>query len=72
VVFVRQSAPATDGDQPRITLFREDWHTPIPTIDEATDRVPNALFALGSAGLIGRRTSRDCRMKSGTHFQLSR
>jgi hypothetical protein len=36
VVFVRQSAPATDGDQPRITLFREDRHTPIPTIHEAT------------------------------------
>jgi len=32
VVFVRQSAPATDGDQPRITLFREDRHTPIATI----------------------------------------
>ena len=32
VVFVRQSAPATDGDQPRVTLFREDWHTPIRTI----------------------------------------
>ena len=29
VVFVRQSAPATDGDQPGITLFREDRHTPI-------------------------------------------
>jgi hypothetical protein len=28
VVVVRQSAPATDGDQPRITLFREDRHTP--------------------------------------------
>jgi hypothetical protein len=38
VVFVRQSAPATDGDQPRITLFREDWHTPIPAIHEATSR----------------------------------
>ena len=50
VVFVRQSAPATDGDQPRITLLREDRHTPIPTIHEATDQVSNALFALGSAG----------------------
>jgi hypothetical protein len=38
VVFVRQSSPATDGDQPRITLFREDWHTPIPAIHEATSR----------------------------------
>lgn len=28
VVFVRQTAPATDGDQPGITLFREDRHTP--------------------------------------------
>ena len=27
VVFVRQSAPAPDGDQPRITLFREDRHS---------------------------------------------
>ena len=27
VVFVRQSAPATDGDQPRSKLFREDRHT---------------------------------------------
>jgi hypothetical protein len=35
VVFVGQSAPATDGDQPRITLFREDRHTPSPTIHEA-------------------------------------
>jgi len=48
-VFVRQSAPATDGDQPRITLLREDRHTPSPTIREATDHAPNALFALGSA-----------------------
>jgi hypothetical protein len=38
VVFVRQSPPATDRDQPRITLFREDRHTPIPTIHEATSR----------------------------------
>jgi hypothetical protein len=38
VVFVRQSAPATNGDQPRIALFRQDRHTPIPTIDEATSR----------------------------------
>jgi hypothetical protein len=36
VVFVSQSASATDGDQPRITLFGEDRHTPSPTIDEAT------------------------------------
>jgi hypothetical protein len=36
VVFVRQRAPATDGDQPRITLLREDRHTVIPTIHEAT------------------------------------
>jgi hypothetical protein len=36
VVFVRQSAPATDGDQPRITLFREDRHTPIPTMQRGT------------------------------------
>jgi hypothetical protein len=28
VVFVRQGAPATDGDQPGITLIREDRHTP--------------------------------------------
>jgi hypothetical protein len=38
VVFVRQSAPATNSDQPRITLFREDRHTPTPTIHEATSR----------------------------------
>jgi hypothetical protein len=61
VVFVRQSAPATDGDQPRITLFREDRHTSTPTIYEATDHVPNACSrsvppAIG--GLTGRRTSR--------------
>jgi hypothetical protein len=36
VVFVSQSASATDGDQPRITLFGEDRHTPSPTIHEAT------------------------------------
>ncbi len=55
VVIVGQSAPTTDGDQPRITLFREDRHLPIPTIHEATDRNPNARFALGSAvgGWIG-------------------
>jgi hypothetical protein len=35
VVFVRQGAPTTDGDQPRITLLREDRHIPIPTIHEA-------------------------------------
>jgi hypothetical protein len=39
VMFVRQSAPATDGDQPRITLFREDRHTPIRTIHEAAELV---------------------------------
>ena len=39
VVFVRQSAPATDGDQPTITLFREDRHTPIPTICERGRRL---------------------------------
>jgi len=49
VVFIRQSAPATDGDQPRITLLREDRHTPSPTIHEATDHAPNPRFALGSA-----------------------
>jgi hypothetical protein len=38
VVFVRQSAPATDGDQPRITLLREDRHTPSPTIHESMSR----------------------------------
>jgi hypothetical protein len=36
VVFVGQSASATDGDQPRITLFREDRHALIPTIQETT------------------------------------
>jgi hypothetical protein len=36
VVFVSQSASATDGDQPRITLFGEDRHTPSPTIHQAT------------------------------------
>ena len=49
VVFVRQSAPATDGDQPGITLLRENRHTPSPTIHESTGHVPKALFALGSA-----------------------
>ena len=38
VVYVRQSSPATDGDQPRITLLREDRHTPVPTMHEATSR----------------------------------
>jgi hypothetical protein len=38
VVFVRQSATATDGDQPRITLFRKDRHTSCPTIHETTSR----------------------------------
>jgi hypothetical protein len=38
VVFVRQSAPATNGDKPRITLFRQDRHTPTSTIHEATSR----------------------------------
>jgi hypothetical protein len=47
VVFVRQSAPTTDGDQPRITLLGQDRHASIPTIHETTDHVPNALFALG-------------------------
>jgi hypothetical protein len=50
VVFLRQSAAATDGDQPRITLLREDRHSPSPTIHEATDHVLNARFALGSYG----------------------
>jgi hypothetical protein len=35
VVFVRQGATTTDGDEPRIALFREDRHAPIPTIHEA-------------------------------------
>jgi hypothetical protein len=35
VVFVRQRATTTDGDQPRIALFREDRHAPIPTIHES-------------------------------------
>jgi hypothetical protein len=38
VVFVRQSPPAADGDQPRITLFREDRHLPIPITHEGTSR----------------------------------
>jgi hypothetical protein len=44
VVFVRQSAPVTNGDQPRITLSREDRHTPIRTIQETTSslRTPQA------------------------------
>jgi hypothetical protein len=45
VVFVSQSAPATDGDQPRITLLREDRHTPIPTIHEATTSTPSFASA---------------------------
>jgi hypothetical protein len=45
VVFVRQSAPAPDGDQPRITLLREDRHTPIPTIYEATTSTPSFASA---------------------------
>ena len=36
VVLVGQSAPTTDRDQPRITLFREDRHALIPTIQETT------------------------------------
>jgi hypothetical protein len=38
VVVVRQSSPATEGDQPRITLLREDRHTPVPTMHVATSR----------------------------------
>ena len=38
VVLIRQSAPATDGDQPRIALFREDRHPRIPTMHQATPR----------------------------------
>ena len=41
VVFVRQRAPTTDGDQPRITLFREDRHSPSPTIHEAAKPTDN-------------------------------
>jgi hypothetical protein len=36
VIFIRQRAPATNGDQPRITLLWEDRHILIPTIHEAT------------------------------------
>jgi hypothetical protein len=43
VVFVRQGAPTTDGDQPRITLLREDRHTVIPTIHEATGSRPRLI-----------------------------
>lgn len=35
VVFLRQGAPAADGDQPGITLFWEDRHTFIRTSGEA-------------------------------------
>lgn len=38
VVLVRESPPATDGDQPRVALFREDGHAPIPITLEATAR----------------------------------
>jgi hypothetical protein len=48
VMFVRQSAPATDGDQPRITLFREDRHTPSPTF--AKGRITSRTVRLGSTG----------------------
>jgi hypothetical protein len=40
VVFVRQRAAATDGDQPTIALFREDRHAPIPTIHETAASGP--------------------------------
>jgi len=43
VVFVRQTSPATNGDQPRITLFRQDRHPAIPITHEATSqRAPRA------------------------------
>jgi hypothetical protein len=55
VVFVRQGAPTTDGDQPRITLLREDRHTVIPTIHDATDSRPRliGLRALGERWNLG-------------------
>jgi hypothetical protein len=40
VVFVCQRAPAPNGDQPRITLLREDRHILIPTIHEAPGSDP--------------------------------
>jgi hypothetical protein len=61
VVFVGQSAPATDGDQPRITPFREDRHTPSPTIHEADgsrpERTVRARFRWPSLSLIGMRSA---------------
>jgi hypothetical protein len=63
VVFVCQSPPATDGDQPRITLLREDRHTPIPTIHEAITSRTHCSRSVPPAigGLIGWRTSRPVR-----------
>lgn len=60
VVFVRQSAPATDGDQPRITLFREDRH--IPNLPFTNRLFPDPLRSLRRAevrgtGWSGRRRS---------------
>jgi hypothetical protein len=51
MVFVGQSAPATDGDQPRIALFRKDRHTPFPTIARSdarfvTDQVYSSTFLI--------------------------
>lgn len=48
VVIVGQSAPATDGDQPRITVLREDRHNPMPTIHEATRGVRNDEVRVGA------------------------
>lgn len=38
VMSVRESPAATNGDQPGVALFREDRHTPSPTIPEAPPR----------------------------------
>ena len=51
MVFIGQSAPATDGDQPRIALFRKDRHTPFPTIDRSdarfvTDQIYSSTFLI--------------------------
>jgi hypothetical protein len=69
VVSVRQSAPATDRDQPRITLFREDRHTPIPTIRQAAAALTATRHKTRPAGLRTRRPNHavaDTRRRSRT------
>ena len=59
VGFVRESAPATDGDQPRIALLRKDRHAPIPTIH--TSYVGESPYRLRLSTNHQRIAKRHCR-----------